>query len=57
MWRTGELSYSAHVAKGLGLAKDEEIIAFLYLGTPLNEPRVAPKVDTSEFVSAWTAKA
>ncbi|RBB94073.1 nitroreductase, partial [Pseudomonas sp. MWU12-2115] len=48
---------SPHVAKGLGLTEGEEIIAFLYLGTPLNEPRVAPTVDTSEFVSAWTAKA
>ncbi|MDF2394431.1 nitroreductase [Pseudomonas sp. 3MA1] len=57
VWRTGELSYSPHVAKGLGLTEGEEIIAFLYLGTPLNEPRVAPTVDTSEFVSAWTAKA
>ena len=57
VWRTGELSYSPHVAKGLGLADGEEIIAFLYLGTPLNEPRVAPKVDTAEFVSAWTARA
>ncbi|MGC5700208.1 NAD(P)H nitroreductase [Pseudomonas sp. NFXW11] len=57
VWRTGELSYSAHVAKGLGLEADEEIIAFLYLGTPLNEPRVAAKVDTREFVSAWNGLA
>jgi nitroreductase len=54
VWRTGELSYSAHVAKGLGLEAGEEIIAFLYLGTPLNEPRVAPKEDTAAFVSAWS---
>ncbi|AJO77221.1 NAD(P)H nitroreductase [Pseudomonas sp. MRSN 12121] len=57
VWRTGELSYSPHVAKGLGLGADEEIIAFLYLGTPQNEPRIAPKVDTAEFVSAWSGKA
>lgn len=57
VWRTGELSYSAHVAKGLGLGEGEEIIAFLYLGTPQNEPRVAPKVETAEFVSAWSGQA
>lgn len=57
VWRTGELSYSPHVAKGLGLGADEEIIAFLYLGTPQNEPRIAPKVDTAEFVRAWSGKA
>jgi len=53
VWRTGELSYSPQVAKGLGLAADEEVMAFLYLGTPQNPPRVAPKVDALEFVSEW----
>ena len=57
VWRTGELAYSAHVAKGLGLAEGEEVIAFLYLGTPQKEPRVAEKVDLAEFVSAWPGKA
>ena len=54
VWRTGELSYSAHVAKGLGLAADEEVIGFLYLGTPQNPPRTAAKEDLTQFVSAWT---
>ncbi|MFQ6572672.1 nitroreductase family protein [Pseudomonas sp. UM16] len=53
VWRTGELSYSKHVAKSLGLADNEEIIAFLYLGTPLNEPRTAPVLASADFVSAW----
>jgi nitroreductase len=53
VWRTGELSYSAHVAKGLGLTAEEEVVAFLYLGTPLNEPRTAPKQDVANFVSEW----
>jgi nitroreductase len=56
VWRTGELAYSAHVAKGLGLAEGEEVIAFLYLGTPQKEPRVAEKVDLTQFVSAWSAQ-
>lgn len=53
VWRTGELSYSAHVAKGLGLAANEEVVAFLYLGTPQHEPRTAPKLNTADFVSEW----
>lgn len=53
VWRTGELSYSPHLAKGLGLQADEEVIAFLYLGTPQNPPRVASKVDVVDFVSEW----
>ncbi|MNE68282.1 putative NAD(P)H nitroreductase YdjA [compost metagenome] len=53
VWRTGDLAYSKHVAKGLGLADNEEIVAFLYLGTPLNEPRTAPVLATADFVTAW----
>jgi nitroreductase len=53
VWRTGELSYSPLVAKGFGLGDDEEVIAFLYLGTPQNPPRVAAKVDVVDFVSEW----
>ena len=56
VWRTGELSYSAHVAKGLGLAANEEVIGFLYLGTPQNPPRTAPKEDLTPFVQAWLGR-
>lgn len=55
VWRTGELSYNAHVAKGLGLGEGEEVVAFLYLGTPQNELRTAPAVDSAEFVQVWSA--
>lgn len=53
VWRTGEFSYSAHVAKGLGLEEGEELIGFLYLGTPMGELRKAPVLKTEDFVSAW----
>ncbi|KMY00197.1 nitroreductase [Pseudomonas syringae KCTC 12500] len=53
VWRTGELSYAPQVAKGFGLEAGEEVLGFLYLGTPLNPPREAPKVDVGEFVSEW----
>jgi nitroreductase len=53
VWRTGELAYSPLVAKGFGLADGEQVIAFLYLGTPQNPPRVAGKVDAVDFVSEW----
>ena len=54
VWRTGELSYAPLVAKGLGLGEGEEVVAFLYLGTPQNELRTAPKVDSAEFVKVWS---
>ena len=55
VWRTGELSHAPRVTAALGLQAGEEIIAFLYLGTPLKEMRDAPKVDSAEFVQVWSA--
>lgn len=42
VWRTGDMAFDAHVHKGLGLAENEELIGYLYIGTPLTEPRTAP---------------
>lgn len=53
VWRTGDMAYNAHVARGLGLAAYEQIIAYLYLGTPERELRRAPEVSVEDFVSAW----
>lgn len=53
VWRTGDMAYNGHVAKGLGLAADEQIIAYLYLGTPERELRRAPELAVDDFVSAW----
>ncbi|MEN0108430.1 MAG: nitroreductase family protein, partial [Pseudomonas sp.] len=53
VWRTGELSYNARIAKGLGLAANEQIIAFLYLGTPERELRTPADLPIEEFVQAW----
>src|SRR3990167_7007562 len=55
VWRTGELAYSAQGAAGLGLAADEQVIAFLYLGTPERELRAVPQVQVGDFVRAWPA--
>ncbi|MBD1554945.1 nitroreductase family protein [Pseudomonas typographi] len=53
MWRSGELSFSPHVAKGLGLAVNEQIIGFIYLGTPEKPARPAAPVELAPFVSPW----
>lgn len=53
VWRTGDMAYDAHVHQGLGLAANEELIGYLYVGTPLTEPRTAPILETAGYVSAW----
>lgn len=56
VWRSGELAYDAHVHRGLGLAANEEVIGYLYVGTPAKEPRQAPLLKTEDFVQAWGAQ-
>lgn len=53
VWRSGDLSYSRHVAEGLGLTGEEEVVGFLYLGTPQNPPREPAKPEVAGFVSPW----
>jgi nitroreductase len=55
VWRTGDMAYNQQVAAGLGLAADEQLIAYLYLGTPERELRAVPQVQVSDFVRAWPA--
>ncbi|WP_370298329.1 nitroreductase family protein [Pontibacterium sp.] len=54
MWRTGPMAYHPTVMAGLGLAENEEIVGFLYLGTP-KVVRQAPEVDTAPYVTRWEA--
>ncbi|GIZ13518.1 nitroreductase [Pseudomonas sp. NCCP-436] len=53
VWRTGDMAYDGHVARGLGLTENERIVAYLYLGTPERPARRAPDVAVEDFVSAW----
>ncbi|EKT4468963.1 nitroreductase family protein [Pseudomonas putida] len=53
VWRTGDMAFDAYVHQGLGLAENEELIGYLYVGTPATEPRTAPVLETADFVSAW----
>lgn len=52
MWRTGVLAYNPIVMDGLGLQANEEIVGYLYLGTP-TKSRQAPQVEIEDFVSDW----
>ncbi|NIE74340.1 NAD(P)H nitroreductase [Pantoea sp. Ap-967] len=53
VWRTGDMAFDAYVHQGLGLSENEELTGYLYLGTPMAEPRPAPILETAEYVSAW----
>ncbi len=53
IWRTGDAAFDRAVMDGLGLAEDEEIVGFLYLGTREGKAKPIPELATEDFVSAW----
>lgn len=53
VWRTGSVAEIPEINKGLGLGEHEQVIAYMYLGTPINALRNPPDVDPAPFVQAW----
>ncbi|MFW5823825.1 MAG: nitroreductase family protein [Marinobacter sp.] len=53
MWRSGEVSESDLVRRGLGLAEEETIVGFIYTGTVESEKPPVPRPQVSEFLSRW----
>jgi nitroreductase len=53
MWRTGDLAYNSLVKKGLGITPSEEVVGFLYVGTPAKATKSKPAKNYQEKVTYW----
>ena len=53
IWRTGEMAVDDHVKASLGVDRHESLVGFLYIGTPVGEPKRIPQLDFEEFFSYW----
>lgn len=53
MWRTGELAYNEQVKEGLGIAEQDQIVGFLYVGTPCKEQKLKAPKSFADKVSYW----
>ncbi|MES2674057.1 MAG: nitroreductase [Pseudomonadota bacterium] len=53
IWRTGEMAYDAYVKNELGLAEGEEIVGFVYVGTPAAQLPKPRDVDVSKLYKTW----
>jgi nitroreductase len=51
---TGPAAHDQHVKAALGLKKKDQIICFLYLGTPVEQPRAKPRPSARDFITEWT---
>jgi nitroreductase len=54
-WITDWVSYSAHVKAGLGLAANERIAGFIYIGTPVERSPERDRPALADIVSRWPA--
>jgi nitroreductase len=53
MWKTGAPAYDAGVKQTLGLAADDDIVGFIYLGRQVGAGIQVPRPAAEEFVSVW----
>lgn len=53
VWRTGELASDAQVLAGLGLAANERIVGFVYLGSFEGARRTPAPLAVADFVGSW----
>lgn len=53
MWRTGSYAQCDIVKRGLGLTQEDEIVGYLYVGTPAFEPAPKPVRNSADFFEFW----
>ena len=53
IWRTGDAAFDKTIHRALGLADNEEITGFLYLGSREGGAKPLPQLDAAHFVSNW----
>lgn len=53
VWLTGENTYDNTVKAALGVAVGDEIVGFIYVGTPTITKPNRPRPEPAEFVSYW----
>jgi len=53
IWRTGDAAFDPAVMSALGLAANEEIIGFIYLGSREGSGKMLPALAPADFVSSW----
>lgn len=53
IWRTGDNCYDPFIQQELGLAGNEQIVGYIYLGTPLAPPKSPPPLKPDDYIAYW----
>jgi nitroreductase len=54
VWRTGKMAFNPQIVESLGLPKNNEIIGYLYIGTPSREEKVIPNLNIDDYLTKLT---
>jgi len=55
IWRTGTFALNKKVNKYLGLNSDQQVLGYLYIGTPEGNQKNIPDLNPSDFVTKWNS--
>jgi nitroreductase len=53
VWRTGDPCYTPTVHRALGLGAEDQLVAFLYVGTATTADKSVPELSQDDFVSQF----
>ena len=53
IWRTGTFALNDKIGKYFNLSKNQEILGYLYIGTPEEESKKVPDIDINQFITKW----
>ncbi|MCU4674629.1 NAD(P)H nitroreductase [Catenovulum sp. 2E275] len=53
IWRTGDFAYHQHVRKQFKLKGEDQIVGYLYIGTPSKDVPIKPAKNLNEHVEYW----
>jgi nitroreductase len=54
VWRTGDLAYNPQIKAALGMEPNEEIVGFVYIGTPSVPVHSPREQNLEDFFSYWS---
>ena len=52
IWRSGSMMFTAEMRSGLGLAETDQIVGFIYLGTP-KIVKALPTLEVNSYLKRW----
>ena len=50
IWRTGKFALNKKIGSFLGLDDNQEVLGYLYIGTPAGDNKKIPQLDPEDFV-------